>query len=146
MQREPKSIMRDWVTERCTIQMQGTLLTGVRGPDNVRKYHPIKGIIRAYRACILNPAKGYPDSFAGDGSHFGTKEMADAWFEFNDELPHHWQLHMIHCAEIIGYKHPDRATREWWIALYFRMVEDLHLCRESLIQMETRLAGDGLEP
>jgi len=28
-----------------------------------------------------------------------------------DEVPHHFHLHLMHAAEILGYKHPDKLTR-----------------------------------
>ncbi len=58
-----------------------------------------------------------------------------------DELPHHFQLHFMHAAEILGYKHPDPLVREWWHRTYLRLVNDLHLFHEIEELMDLRL-GD----
>lgn len=58
-----------------------------------------------------------------------------------DELPHHFQLHFMHAAEIIGYKHPDGNKRSWWRETYFRLANDMHLVPESEVTMDRRL-GD----
>ena len=61
-----------------------------------------------------------------------------------DELPHHFQMHFIHAAEILGYKHPDADTRVWWLTTYTRLVHDLHLWPETEEQLDLRL-GDNRE-
>lgn len=58
-----------------------------------------------------------------------------------DELPHHFQLHFMHAAEILGYKHPDSRIRKWWNTTYLRLVNDMHLQPESEERMDKRL-GD----
>lgn len=58
-----------------------------------------------------------------------------------DELPHHYQLHILHAAEILGYKHPTFETRDWWHRAYHALVNDMHLMPESEAVMDTRL-GD----
>lgn len=61
-----------------------------------------------------------------------------------DELPHHFQLHLMHAAEILGYKHPNQEIREWWNRVYKSIVSDAHLLAESEERMDYRL-GDGEE-
>ncbi|USQ97284.1 hypothetical protein [Caulobacter sp. RL271] len=58
-----------------------------------------------------------------------------------DALPHHFQLHLMHAAEILGYKHPDPRTRTWWNKTYLRLVHDMHLWPETEDQLDARL-GD----
>lgn len=58
-----------------------------------------------------------------------------------DELPHHFQLHFMHAAEILGYRHPNDAIRQWWNEAYQRLVNDMHLAPESHEEMSRRL-GD----
>lgn len=76
-----------------------------------------------------------------------------------DALPHHFQLHFMHAAEIVGYKHPgiiysdgtdengfpveqiDRTIGLWWNAVYNRLVNDMHLHPETEAEMDRRL-GD----
>lgn len=147
-QRDPRSVLRDWVQD-LTLQMQGTLLTAVRGPDNVRKHHPIKALIRPYRACILNNARGYSadpegNTFAGDGSQVPPPDAAALWEEYGDELPHHWRMHFLHCAQIIGFQHPDPVIGQAWVNLYLAMCHDLHLEIEPEETMRHRLRGDGV--
>lgn len=58
-----------------------------------------------------------------------------------DELPHHYQLHLLHASEIVGYKHSDPKIRAWWFHAYLRLVNDLHLLPESESLVDKRL-GD----
>lgn len=57
-----------------------------------------------------------------------------------DELPHHYQLHIMHAAEILGYKHPDPTIKAWWNRTYEILVQDMHLNVETEQQMDYRLA------
>jgi hypothetical protein len=66
------------------------------------------------------------------------------FFKHVDEMPHHFHLHFLHAAEILGYKHPHFDIRKWWRWFYFRLVNDLHLNPESEERMDLRL-GDTLE-
>jgi len=58
-----------------------------------------------------------------------------------DALPHHFQLHFMHAAEIIGYEHPDQVIRHWRRGCYYELVNDMHLTPESPEDMNRRL-GD----
>lgn len=58
-----------------------------------------------------------------------------------DELPHHYQLHFLHAAEILGYKHADPIARDWWGHAYAALANDMHLNVETELQMDKRL-GD----
>ncbi len=58
-----------------------------------------------------------------------------------DELPHHFQLHFLHAAEILGYKHPIPWIAAWWNLCYLKLVKDMHLQPETKEQMMKRL-GD----
>ncbi len=61
-----------------------------------------------------------------------------------DAIPHHFQLHLLHAIQIMGYKHSDPRIRAWWGRVYVRLVEDLHLHPESEKEMDRRL-GDSFE-
>lgn len=74
-----------------------------------------------------------------------------------DALPHHFQMHFMHAAEIIGYKHPgfeekdladftlwDVTVRNWWRAVYERLVHDMHVHPETEEELDRRL-GDSRE-
>ncbi len=58
-----------------------------------------------------------------------------------DELPHHFQLHLMHASEILGYLHPDDNIRMFWNTVYLMIVNDAHLVPESFERMMKRL-GD----
>ncbi len=71
----------------------------------------------------------------------GMDRVLTDYFRTVDELPHHFQLHFMHAAEILGYKHPDPTIRAWWHKTYLRLVNDLHLLPEPEERMNWRL-GD----
>jgi hypothetical protein len=142
--RKPKSVLRHWVHE-LTLQMQGTLVCAIRGPDGVHKHDPCKPLVRALRAVILNNARrlGPNNSFAGDGSGVCEQREVDLFFESVDQYPHHWRAHFLHAAEVVGYMHPDKEIRDFWLRTYTMMVMDMHLHCESRQEMLHRLRGDG---
>lgn len=62
-----------------------------------------------------------------------------------DGVPHHFHMHLMHAAEILGYKHPDIFIRTWWKDMvYIRLVHDAHLWPETEEQLDRRL-GDSRE-
>lgn len=160
-----KSVLQNWVMQLPFMQ-QGTLLTAIRGPDGVPKFHKCKPVIRWYRRCVLrsafdgaefrNPLAPGGGSFCGPvKDDFDTGPAARIWqvqiqfcaddyMEARDELPHHFQMHFMHAAEIVGYKHPDQAIRDWWATLYVRMAHAMHVWPESVFEMDKRL-GDDIE-
>ncbi len=70
--------------------------------------------------------------------------MRNVYLRYVDELPHHFQLHLMHAAEIVGYEHPDPNISAWWRGFYMLIVNDAHLFPESQEQMRDRLS-DGEE-
>lgn len=158
------SVLQGWV-ENLSFMQQTVLLTAVRGPDGTPKYGPVKMLQRWYRRCVLlsamdgkaltNPYDNNGGSFTGPSIH---KDFADAGWTWEqpmndivgeyvkslDALPHHFQLHFIHAAEIIGYKHPDERIRNWWCKVYHRLVHDMHMHVENEQEMDERL-GDNRE-
>lgn len=157
---EKGPVVQLWVT-RLTYMQQSVLLACVRGPDNTEKYHPCKWLVRWYRRCILlsamdgevidNPWDQRGGSFTGPSMEPVDDTAETAWgimrgvvnnyIRSLDVLPHHYQMHLLHGAEIIGYKHPNENIRGWWRALYLRLVLDMHLQPESERAMDERL-GD----
>lgn len=154
-----RSVLQDWVAELPMMQ-QTVLLTAVRGPDGLPKYHPTKFLLRWFRRCILLSAMdgaviGNP-YFTGGGSFTGPSCEADVrwsslmddrvtdYLRSLDEVPHHFQMHLMHAVEILGYKHPDEVVRAWWHGVYLRLVHDMHLWPESEEQLDARL-GDSRE-
>ncbi len=162
------SVLQPWV-EDLSYMMQGVLVSSIRGPDGLPKDHIAKLLIRWLRRCTLHMAfesatANHPVVFTdpskeGGGSFTGPSlsKETDAWRTgiwepamYNvlkeylatlDAVPHHFQLHFMHAAEILGYKHPDYRISSWWAECYRRLANDMHLNPESEIQMSFRL-GD----
>ena len=68
--------------------------------------------------------------------------IVDDYLRELDALPHHFQMHFMHAAEILGYKHPDTETREWWSKVYLRLVNDKHVHPETEEEMDSRRGDD----
>ena len=156
-----KNVLQDWV-QSLSVMHQTVLLTAIRGPDNVDKYHEVKFLLRWYRRCILLSAMDgrvittpYDDnggSFTGpsfdvpigyDGPW--QKKMnarVDEYLRSLDGLPHHFQMHFMHAVEIVGYKHSDGDIRAWWNGVYLRLVHDMHVWPETEDQLDRRLGDD----
>lgn len=128
---------------------QSVLLSAVRAPDGLAKNHVAKDLWRWYRRCIVlsafdkraltSPQEPGGGSFTGpvsDIDHTSTQYLYHV-----DEVPHHAHLHIIHAAEILGFKHPDDRTRIWWRNFYLAAVNDMHLSPETEADMNYRL-GD----
>jgi len=155
---ERRSLLQDWV-HNLTFMQQGVLVAAVRGPDGLRKEHPSKLLCRWLRRSFMfsafdrrpfdNPWELGGGSFTGpscfpEGDHPWEKPMDMAVKEYLslvDEIPHHFQLHFMHAAEILGYKHDNLRIRKWWAKTYRQLVNDAHLFPESEAQMDRRL-GD----
>lgn len=158
-----KSVLQPWVEELSMMQ-QSVLLSSVRGPDNNSKYGPVKMILRWYRRCILfsaldgeiltDPLENRGGSFTGPSAQdcgvsrkpweVVMESVVDEYMRVQDSLPFHYQSHMMHAIEIVGYKHPDKRIRDWWCSLYLRLVNALHLHPETAEEMDSRL-GDTME-
>jgi hypothetical protein len=148
-----KSVMQEWACD-LTFMQQSVLITATRGPDGIRKDHIAKVLLRWFRRCFLYSAfekKIFIDPYEpGGGSFTGPcetdfsgdlSETVDKYLNTIDELPHHFQLHFMHAAEILGYKHPNKEIRQWWFNFYFKIVEDAHLNIETEKELDYRL-GD----
>lgn len=158
------SVLQEWV-EKLTMMQQSVLITAIRGPDGSPKYGPVKMLQRWFRRCVLksaidgkaliNPYDSNGGSFTGpsidrevlsDSLTSWTWEvpmnvLVGEYLKTLDALPHHFQLHFLHAAEIIGYKHEDERIRVWWCGVYNRLVHDMHLHAENEAEMDQRL-GD----
>ncbi|MFN3675779.1 MAG: hypothetical protein ACK4TC_07340 [Sphingomonas pseudosanguinis] len=157
----PATVLQDWVGSLSFMQ-QTVLLTAVRGPNGVPKYGPTKMLLRWYRRCILlsamdravlsTPYDHGGGSFTGPSFQtlFGSDwrdrmdEIVGDYLRELDAIPHHFQLHLLHAIEIVGYKHPDGQIRRWWLGTYQRLVHDMHLWPETEEQLDRRL-GDSRE-
>jgi hypothetical protein len=85
-------------------------------------------------------ATAFAEAHLGGWEPFMSKEV-DGYLKGVDAIPHHFQLHFMHAAEIVGYKHPDNRIRSWWLKTYERLVHDMHLWPETEAQLDARL-GD----
>lgn len=150
-------MLQDWV-HGLTFMQQSVLIASVRGPDGIRKDHPVKVLCRYLRRSMLicafdgkvrwSPYEPGGGSFTGPLNLKGTGEdeghldkFVEIYLRHVDELPHHFQLHFMHAAEILGYKHPDSDVRGFWRACYLAIVNDAHLRPEDEATMDRRL-GD----
>lgn len=152
----PMSVLQAWTFDISFMQ-QTVLLTAVRGPDGLPKYGGVKMLLRWYRRCILlssldgcvldNPHDPRGGSFMGPSYYGGAdvswqgmmNEILSTYIKELDAIPHHFQLHLMHAFEIVGYKHPDPAIAEWFRLAYHRLVNDMHLWPETEQQLDARL-------
>jgi hypothetical protein len=137
-----------------TMQQQSVLVLAARGPDGVAKHHPCKDVVRAYRGSVLLAAKfGRPLRWGESADTFMSLELiaddqkwavaVQQYFYFIDELPHHYHMHLMHGAQVLGYKHPHGAMRTQWLWFYHRCVSDAHLAPETEEEMDRRLGDWG---
>ena len=143
------SVLQPWVEELPMMQ-QGVLLSAVRAPDGVSKNHPSKLIWRWLRRCFLISAFEHriiarPNELGG-GSFTGPVKdawaAAQAYFYHVDSIPHHAHMHMVHAAEMLGFKHPDFIVRAFWNDFYIEAANDMHLAVEMEDEMDRRLSDD----
>jgi hypothetical protein len=143
------SVQPEWCLN-LPLQQQSVLLLAARGPDQIRKTHPCKPIVVAYRGTVLLAAKYgrllYWGEKADGFMSLDTFANAEAWgvavsafFHWIDDLPHHYLMHLMHGVQIVGYKHPDDRFRLRWNDLYLCMVESMHLNVETEQEMDHRL-------
>ena len=155
-----KGLLQNWVKELPLMQ-QTVLMTSVRGPDNTPKYGPAKMLLRWYRRCVLVSSldgKVLADPTSPEGGSFMgpslTKNISDwerlmsdvvsCYLQELDATPHHFALHFMHAAEIVGYKHDNERIQKWWLDVYNRLVRDMHLTPETESALDERL-GDSRE-
>ncbi len=161
------AVTQTWM-HSISFMQQTVVMALTRGPDTLPKYHPAKYLMRWARRCFLVSAldgcvltKPYNIGDSTEGGSFTgpsyryADHSGDAWegpmddvvaqyLRSVDEIPHHFHLHFVHGAEIIGYKHSDVRIRRWWHKVYTRLVHDMHLYPELEVQLDARL-GDSRE-
>lgn len=71
--------------------------------------------------------------------------MRKVYLECVDEMPHHFQLHFMHAAQIVGVHHSDLKIRKWWNEFYLMIVNDAHLFPEAPALMNIRLSDNSEE-
>lgn len=156
-QKKYESVLHDWVHE-LTFQQQALLLTGMRGPDACNKHNSAKAIVRLLRGAVVKPAgkwsglndndfmwgeyyrESYPysEDYTTPEDHIFIRE-SNSFFHDHDSYPHHFIMHLIHCAEVVGYKHPDHNIANYWRGFYQRACKEFHMTPETLGEMDARL-------
>lgn len=131
----PGSVVKEWLSELSMMQ-QTVVLEMLRGCDGTSKNDPTKLIIRFLRKCVLHRA--------GNGSFMDVDMRillcnVKEFFEDCDKYPLHFVMHLIHAAEVIGYKHPDKEVAEFWKNFYLDLCHTIHINPESEKEMDKRL-------
>lgn len=144
----PKSVVQEWIFNLSLMQ-QTTLLTSIRNEDGIDKGHPQKDLIRWFRRCVLlsaydgkvldNPHAGGGGSFAG--TVHNIDKAADDFLRSRDSMSLHYYGHSMHSFQILGYNHPTPWIRDFWLEVYNRMVNAMHVFPESKLLLDKRL-GD----
>lgn len=139
-----QSILQDWV-QRLGLRHQGVLVSAVRGCDDEPRNSCTKILIRCLRETMLVCHCGDSAKAATFIEKVDPVELLRRMDEVRknlDHLPHHFVMHLIHAAEIIGYKHPDDRVSQPWMAYYAKLVHCLHLNPETEEQLDRRLNAD----
>ena len=99
-----------------------------------------------YIAKMHTPVFGaaYPEVHDQLNWWFAMDTVVSAYLRDVDAIPHHFQMHLMHAIEILGYKHPQRHIGDWWHRVYVRLVRALHLAPETKEELDKRL-GDTRE-
>lgn len=133
-----KSIIQEWVTEKCTLKQQGVLLSAIRGCDGIPKADPTRQLTRGFRAVILNPAQPKtPTRTFMDPVDFD--KCLEQFLSGIDPYPVHWVMHFAYACQVIGYKHPDSDIQTTWYGIYKGICKELHVNVETENQMDERL-------
>ncbi|MEM9337011.1 MAG: hypothetical protein AAGA35_04110 [Patescibacteria group bacterium] len=137
-----KCVIKEWVHE-LPLQMQSALLSGLRGPDGVSSQSEAKVLVRAMRSVLSHNAlpKG-GSSYIVDGVGCTPEELKQ-FLKVVDQYPYHWFAHFYQSAEIIGYYHPDKEVREFWLDVYHQCCAELFTNPETKEQLAGRLKANG---
>lgn len=154
-----ESVLHEWV-HRLPFQMQALLLTAMRGPDENNKYNAAKAIIRYLRGAICKPAgdwngtnnndfmwgeyRRYFKSAKGKEGEHPFSYYGELFWQDHDEYPHHFIMHLVHCAEVVGYKHPDEGIKMFWRRFYLDACNAFHMNKETEEEMDKRLNDFGV--
>ncbi len=147
-----RSVLQTWVMNLPLMQ-QSVLLTAIRGCDGLSKRHSSKYLLRWLRRGVLlsafdrtvliDPHDPRGGNFTGPIPREDTLDsLADRYLNDIDEVPHHFHLHLVHAAEILGYKAPLKHVREFWQGFYERTARDMHMKPETEYELDDRLGDD----
>lgn len=136
-----QSVLLDWVSENLSWREQTVLLATVRGPDGMPKHNSGKVLCRLLRSHILQDATPGRGTFMNYDLR-GDREEMEKFFNDHDGYPHHFIMHLIHAAQILGYKHPEKPIAMFWSEFYEKACDAMHMNPETEEEMSTRLADD----
>lgn len=144
--RKPRSVLQDWVME-LPLREQGVLLTGIRGcdlapkPANTAEETVERQLVGFLRWCVLNPAD--PREVGVKHAWFRPKPPDPGWkASMLGHFPQHWYSHVMHCFQVVGYRHPDEGISGEAMEIYHKLVHNMHLLPESFVTMRERLNED----
>lgn len=143
-----ESVLYSWVHE-LPFQQQALLMTGMRGPDNVQKECTAKVIVRFLRGIVLKPAGDWNGENNNDfmwGDYSDWKHYVNDFWSDHDHYPHHFLMHLLHCCEVVAYKHPSNYYREWYLQFYLKGCKSFHMTPETHEEMDARLDDFGFVP
>lgn len=131
------------------LREQGTLLTGVRGCDVAPKTpndlaSTERRLSAFLRYCFMNPA----DSREVDsqpGCFFRSMPPTNWRASELGHFPLHYYSHIMHCFEVVAYRHPSDQIKLLADEIYNKLATGLHLNPESLYGMATRLSEDRIK-
>lgn len=132
-----KYVLKGWLSE-LPLVMQATVLTGIRGSDQVRD-DISKSVIRWMRRKIINNGRA-GGKFVRDDKLPDEKEFGQA-VEYTSM---HFVSHLSHVLQIIAYKHPEVETRKIAMKYYVRLCEKMHCQPETENHMDIRLSDDSV--
>jgi hypothetical protein len=131
-----KCVLKSWTWDLPLMQ-QTVLLTAVRGPDGCTKTNDAKHMVKLLRTIILNNADEKSDFMEINVENFTY--YADKFVKEWDIYPFHFVMHLLHAAEIVGYRYPGKESYIWR-EFYFNMCSAMHLNPESPEQLDSRLS------
>lgn len=139
-----RSVLQDWVMG-LGLRKQGVLLTSVRGCDTSEREDHGKLLARCLRTTFLVPHCGDVRKSKSFFLSLSPPELHELMIRFtksHDHMPHHYIMHIVHTAEIVGYQHPLDSTRNSWNWFYHEMCKKMHMKPESPMEMDARLDAD----
>lgn len=134
------SVLQPWV-ESLGLRHQGVLMSCIRGCDSVPKEDATKLLARCLRAVVLVSFDDKPSSFIEIVDDEELQRRMTAVLRDHDHYHIHYLLHLMHGAEIIGYKHPDQHTARTWRLFYIKLAHCFHLFPETEFDMDERLTA-----
>lgn len=139
------SVLQEWVMG-LPLREQGVLLTGARGCDLTPKF-PLDSTARQLTAflryCFMVPVDDRETDIAG--AFFQSEPPVDWRVSELGHYPTHWVMHIMHCFEVVGYRHPDKYAAAVANAIYLKFVDSFHLLPEPKHLMIDRLSEDRIE-